>query len=80
MSPASLIGEQAKLCLQVLLGAGVPVEVVFGEVEEHAGLGRKGLAVLELEARRLAHDGGVGRQLAGVARHGRADVAGDRDR
>ena len=52
------------------------VEVVLGEVQEHGALGREGVGVLELEARRLAHHGRAARSSPDQRGHRRADVPG----
>ena len=75
----ALVGEHLQLCGDVVVEAGVAVEVVGREVEDHRGLGREE-RVLELERRHLAHDRRVGRQPADQRRQRGADVACDRHR
>jgi hypothetical protein len=48
----------------------VPVQVVRREIQHRRDPGLKQLGGLELEARHLAHDQAVGRELERVRRHG----------
>ena len=60
----ALIGEDAQLCSQVVVEVPVTIEVIGGRVQQHSALRRESLGVLELKARALADDRGLGVQLA----------------
>src|SRR5205807_9148665 len=65
--PILLAREHAHLRAHVVLDAAVPVQVIGTEIDEHGGLGRELLGVLELEGGDLAHDGRGHIQLSGQA-------------
>ncbi len=54
--PGRLAGEDLELRGSVVVKGPVAVEVVLGQVQQHRGLRRERLGVLELERRCLAHD------------------------
>ena len=64
MRAGRLAGEDLELGGAVGGERPVAVEVVLGEVEQHAGVGREALGVLELERGRLADDRRALRQPA----------------
>ena len=73
-----LAGEHLELGGAIGVEGAVAVEVVLGEVEQHPGVGREALGVLELERRRLADDRRRLRQPAiGERGERRPDVAHD---
>ncbi len=71
-----LTGEGPQLCLQVGLERPVPVEVVWGEVEQHSGLRGEGERVFELKGGCLAHDRDALLGDTDEPTQCRADVAG----
>ena len=75
-----LAGEELELRAPVGLEGAVAVEMVLGEVEQHPGLGREGLRVLELEGGGLADDGRRGVERPGQPRERGAHVARDHHR
>ena len=75
-----LVLEDAQLGFAIGVVRSVAVEVIRFEVEQDPTRGRSAMDVLELEARKLAHDPGVSVERTVEARQRTADVARDRDR
>ena len=76
----TLVGEYPQLRVAVGLEGAVAVDVVRLDVQQHRALGRERNGVLELEARRLAHDDRVLPDRSDERRQRRPDVPGDRGR
>ena len=76
----ALVDEHAQLGRDVVLVAGVPVEVVGAQVQQDRGLGRERQRVLELKRGRLTDHRDVRREASDQRRCRRPHVARDRDR